>query len=233
MSLNKRIYAPVLLVVATIGATTAGTLVARQSDPPPSNQPAEEVAAPEAAVATSEFNQTITLAPAAPLPMKEQQGDTEIAVPQSVEPSEVEAVAESTRDELKGYVDGETTIAEITRDSSKSPDPGADNMFWNFSQIFGLIFAPVVMKLAKRFGKEDMLLIGSINTAGLVLFYIIGWAVLARSNPGLPQDWNSWLNAALQGTTGGNLLLMGMMGGRKDPNQLTTPRPITTGGTGG
>lgn len=166
-------------------------------------QPPPETSAPEATVEVAAESATESV---------------EVRIDAPLSAPDVEALAESAADSAEAVSSGDSTIAEATRDPADAPDPGAGSMFWILSLVFGGAIRPVVNVLVDKVAAVDPRLSGALNTTVVIAFYLGAWALLAKSNPGLPQDGISWVIAGFAATGVGSAVSSGVrtMAGRRD-----------------
>jgi hypothetical protein len=118
-----------------------------------------------------------------------------VEVPKSLPRGEVREAAQHQEDTLEHVANGNVSMAEATRDPDQSTDPGSGIEFWLLAALFGGLVRPPVDYAVER-SRLDTRLGAAVHLAALVGFYLLLWALLHKSNPGLPQDWTSWLIAA-------------------------------------
>jgi len=116
-------------------------------------------------------------------------------VPPELPRGEVRELAAQQEQTAEQVASGEVPIAKATRDLSQAPDPGSSIVFWLLAALFGGVVRPPVDYIVERSRLDDRLG-GAVHVAALAGFYLLLWAVLHGSHPGMPQDWESWLIAA-------------------------------------
>lgn len=149
---------------------------------------------------------------AAPVPQPQQ--SITIPVPADVTAVEARAVEVRQTDTLKHLGDNEVTIDEATRDPAQSPDPGSGSTFWIVGIVAGAITRPAINFAVARWPAMPDDFAGVLHFILLLVVYLGAWAVLHRSNGNLPQDWESWVGAAIGATGGGTVVSSGSKGTR-------------------
>lgn len=129
-------------------------------------------------------------------PSVEEVGGAPVAIvpaPAEVPAGLVADVAEQTAENFESVATGEVAHEEIARDPAKTADPGADMVFPLLLAFAAAVAKYVIGEAVRRHPTLSNSLIGLISHGIVLAVVALGFFVLHRVSPDLPQNIWMWI----------------------------------------